>query len=881
LAGAAGGLVRFRLVASIRLPGVPRALCALIACFVIALSCSHPDYRFVPDANVSHCGNRALDSDLGESDLDCGGPDCHGCVLGQHCNDSSDCTASACIDSVCQEPGCENHALDGEETGIDCGGDCEPCRDGQPCLVARGCESGVCASGVCVAPRCDDGVRNGSELDSDCGGSFCDGCPLDSPCQLPADCESSLCDPDTWRCELNCARGTDECDLVREDPCETNLLTSPRNCGVCGNACELPHAIPACGGGMCQIEACTAPWARCNTLVADGCEINLSTDPMNCGGCGMVCPALNGTARCTGASCGIDCEVGFDDCDTFAGNGCESPVNDDVNNCGACKHACPFEEGETPNCVRGECGVTRCEDGLGDCDADGECETDLTDDVDHCGRCGGPCNVSRGTAACEDGQCVVVECEADWRNCDVAEDGGVADGCETNVRADPENCGSCGEDCTVAQGAGTCENGKCAVVSCATGFANCDPEANDGGFSTGCETDTRSAADHCGGCGNECEIPNAIAACVNSNCVIADCQNDFADCNAAAGCETDTSSSVQHCGSCTGKCSNAGATRVSCTDGACDAPVCDGTHRSCDGDNSTGCETDITTPAHCGGCGIVCDAQTPHCVPTNGTFRCQAQIALLNTPPYPTLQAVGNSMSFGLTPHAGSNRLILLAIASESQGNGIAGARPDAVTFGNAAMTAGPEQVGHSDYWSTDHFIYYANEAVISSRTSQQTLTINGSGAPAITGMVAQWVQLNGVRQDAPISAFRGGFLGTTTPEAPDPSVIGLTIPVATSGSIIYSFASAMWMDGKSCPAGMPTTGCPSWSITPATNLTLLNTVSTSPHTVGGSTMRAFGLYVNAPSPHLPTAGSYTPTWSIPFTGRMTHMAIVVAPAQQ
>jgi hypothetical protein len=476
---------------------------------------------------------------------------------------------------------------------------------------------------------------------------------------------------------------------------------------------------------------------------------------------------------------------------------------------------------------------------------------------------------------------VVVECEADWRNCDAADDGGVADGCETNVAADPENCGACGEDCAVEQGDGTCENATCAVVSCETGFANCDEAEGDGGFANGCETDTRSDAAHCGGCRNECEIPNAIAACVDSNCVISDCQNNFADCTAAAGCETDTSSSVQHCGSCTGTCSNAGATRVSCTAGKCDAPVCDGTHRSCDSNNANGCEADITSTANCGGCGNVCGAQTPHCVPTNGTYRCQAQIALMNAPPYPVAQTVGNTLSFGFTPHAGSNRLIMLAIVAESQGNGIVGARPDSVMFGNAAMTAGPEQVGTNDFWGPDHFIYYVNEAVISSRTSQQTITVNGATAPAISAVVAQLVQLNGARQTNPITAFGGGFLGTSTAEAPDPSVIGLTIPVATSGSVIYSFASALWMDGKSCPAGMVTSGCATWSITPSTNLTLLNTVSTSPQNFGGTSLRAFGLYVNAPSANLPAAGSYTPSWSIPFSGRMTHMAVVVAPAQQ
>lgn len=876
-------LVRSGLVSSFRQPGIGRAVFAVFAAFFIVLACSHPDYRFVSESNVSHCGNRLLDEDQGESDLDCGGPDCHGCALGERCKEERDCAPpGACIAERCQVPGCENEAQDGEETGVDCGGGCEGCPFGQPCVLPTDCDSGVCDdTNHCAAPRCDDGVRNGGELDRDCGGSFCDGCPINSPCEVAADCKSALCLPDSKTCGINCLGSSRECDGNHEDPCETNVLTSADNCGECDHECEFPNATTMCVSGTCQINGCAEPWWQCNTDNLDGCETNLSNDPMNCGGCSMECAAVNGTPKCVDSECDIDCSPGFDNCDRLAGNGCETPLDDDVENCGGCDEVCPFDDGETPNCVDGRCGVTRCDDGLGDCDADGDCETDLTDDVDNCGRCGGPCVASRGSVACEDRRCVVVRCEDGWDNCNDGDpDGGFSDGCETNVAADPENCGTCGEDCGVVRGTGTCENARCAVVSCETGFFNCDQAASDGGFGNGCETDTRSDPNHCGGCGNACNIPNADAACVNSTCVIDDCDDGFDDCTDAPGCETNTSNSVLHCGSCAGTCLNSGATSVSCTNGRCDAPVCDNTHRSCDSRNENGCETDITTTANCGACGNACGGATPNCVPTNGTYRCQAQITLMNQPPYPVVQVSANSMSFAFTPHAGANRLIMLAIASESQGNGIAGARPDSVMFGNAAMTAGPEQVGTNDFWSTDHFVYYVNESVISSRTSQQTISINGATAPAISGMITQLVQLNGVRQTTPITAFAGGFLGTSSAEAPDPSIIGLTVPVAVSGSVIYSFASAMWMDGRNCPAGMVTSGCPTWSITPSTNLTLLNTVSTGAQSIGGTPVRAFGLYVNAASANLPVAGSYTPQWRIESSGRMTHLAVVVAPAQ-
>jgi hypothetical protein len=138
---------------------------------------------------------------------------------------------------------------------------------------------------------------------------------------------------------------------------------------------------------------------------------------------------------------------------------------------------------------------------------------------------------------------------------------------------------------------------------------------------------------------------------------------------------------------------------------------------------------------------------------------------------------------------------------------------------------------------------------------------------------------LTGVRQTNPIAASAGAFVGN--PEAPDPSVIELTVPLAVSGSAIYSFASALWIDGGNCPAGTPSGNCPTWSVSPATNLTVTETMSTSPISVFNTPMRAFGMFVSAASPSLPAAGNYLPRWSIPWSGRMTHLAVAIAPAQQ
>ncbi len=228
------------------------------------------------------------------------------------------------------------------------------------------------------------------------------------------------------------------------------------------------------------------PWIRCNTDDDDGCEINASTDTANCGGCGMVCPALHGSPSCVSSACVIECEDGFGDCDGDALTGCEASVSD-VNNCGECGKKCPANGGE-PYCVDNECGVTSCETGLGDCDGDQVCETSLGEDVNNCGRCGNVCSTANGQSACVDGACVIAGCDDGWQSCDAgAPDGGVLNGCETNVVSDTRNCGGCGARCDqVANGTGTCQAGSCDLV-CNSGFKDCD-----GSVASGCETDTTS-----------------------------------------------------------------------------------------------------------------------------------------------------------------------------------------------------------------------------------------------------------------------------------------------------------------------------------------------------------------------------------------------------
>jgi hypothetical protein len=107
-----------------------------------------------------------------------------------------------------------------------------------------------------------------------------------------------------------------------------------------------------CSNGDCDNytvtgHRCNAGFGNCDGDWSNGCEVNLNTDPNNCGSCGNSCGA---NAYCTGGTC--HCNAGFGNCDGDWSNGCEVNLNTDPNNCGACGNVCPPE---LPICEEGEC----------------------------------------------------------------------------------------------------------------------------------------------------------------------------------------------------------------------------------------------------------------------------------------------------------------------------------------------------------------------------------------------------------------------------------------------------------------------------------------------------------------------------------------------
>jgi hypothetical protein len=138
------------------------------------------------------------------------------------------------------------------------------------------------------------------------------------------------------------------------------------------------------------------------------------------------------------------CPYGFGNCDGNDANGCETGLLNDVVHCGSCVKQCNLTSAIAA-CSAGQCVVQSCLSGKGNCDGNDAngCETNVTNNLQHCGTCGNVCALQHATAACTSGTCKITACTGDYKSCDGLD----ATGCEHNVESDTANCGECGYVC--------------------------------------------------------------------------------------------------------------------------------------------------------------------------------------------------------------------------------------------------------------------------------------------------------------------------------------------------------------------------------------------------------------------------------------------------
>lgn len=434
---------------------------------------------------------------------------------GGFCFTHSDCCSNVCSGGQCQPPCtptgpevCNN--LDDDCNGfVDDGLGTTTCGTGACQRTVQNCANGVpqsCVPGnsspeVCnnIDDNCDGLVDEGLGSTT-CGFGTCErtvpncvnglpqncvpGTPVGGSCSANADCCSNVCTGNVCQCAPNgnsCVAGSD----------------------CCSNFCQ---------GGFCTTLVCNPGFADCNNDPSDGCEINTTSNPQNCGACGAVCSIPNATAACVNAACTLgSCLPNYADCNANLADGCEVNTSLSPNHCGQCGTTCSSNNIPNPTCAGGTCDGA-CASGFADCNnnkqTDG-CETNTTNSPQNCGACGVVCSAPNATSACVSGSCAIASCNTGFGNCN----GSPVDGCETNLNASPTHCGGCGVVCSSNNvPAPTCQSGTC-NGACATGFADCNGNRQ----VDGCEVNTNTNTSHCGACGNACVIG---AICSSGQCFI-------------------------------------------------------------------------------------------------------------------------------------------------------------------------------------------------------------------------------------------------------------------------------------------------------------------------------------------------------------------------
>lgn len=237
----------------------------------------------------------------------------------------------------------------------------------------------------------------------------------------------------------------------------------------------------------------------------NGTSVNVMTDKHNCGACGNDC-GNDGTGNivdnqldfCNNGSCATwERCPGFGD--TLCGYQCADP-----NNLLTCKLArCRNLSTDPSNC--GACG-NQC--AVGDVCCTGSC-ANLSTDPNNCGSCGNACTVAHGWGVCVGGICKIGGCYPPWADCN----GIYADGCETDLSSNSNNCGACGHACGTNQ---TCCHSMC---------------VNTQSFQTD--------VNNCGMCGIVCPP--------GYNCCAGVCSNPLMDDNNCGGCGKARCTGGQHC----------------------------------------------------------------------------------------------------------------------------------------------------------------------------------------------------------------------------------------------------------------------------------------------------------------------------------------------
>jgi len=405
------------------------------------------------------------------------------CVVGADCPaPQTDCGSWQCLQGQC---------------------DWQPFADGMPCGGNACTPSATCENGACIlgAPAvCDD--QNPCTIDGCDPATGCTTLPADdtacsdgNACTLGDHCQAGACQAGSLG---DCADGnactTDGCDPA------TGCLHDP-NSQPCqdGNACTQAD--------LCQNGACSAgspvSCADMNPCTDDSCNpLSGCTLVANSNSCddGNAC---TGPDTCVAQLC-LGATVTCDDSNPCTDDACDAQIGcTHSDNVAACNDGNACSKGD--QCSAGVCAGAAYTCAAADpCHQAGVCQGD------------GSCtfaNKSNGTSCSDGNACTSAD----------ACQGGVCQGKLANFQTDANNCGACGFVCSTQNGsAPKCASGVC-TLTCTIGYGDCNAAA---ATSDGCESDLFHDAQDCGACGNQCSVAsaNSVAACHGGGCTF-DCSS--------------------------------------------------------------------------------------------------------------------------------------------------------------------------------------------------------------------------------------------------------------------------------------------------------------------------------------------------------------------
>jgi hypothetical protein len=148
-------------------------LFAALICGVSAYACGGHVSSDNLDSGIAG-GASCFDNvqDNGETGVDCGGPNGCRCELGQPCSSYVDCVSEHCTlddtpdaapPGLCVAPTCSDGIRNNQELSVDCGGpNCPGCAVGELCSVGSDCASGICSYTQC-RPSCSPSCKAGED----------------------------------------------------------------------------------------------------------------------------------------------------------------------------------------------------------------------------------------------------------------------------------------------------------------------------------------------------------------------------------------------------------------------------------------------------------------------------------------------------------------------------------------------------------------------------------------------------------------------------------------------------------------------------------------------------------------------------------------------